>query len=250
MLNDLNNLRITTTEDGHLTKQHKLAIINDLKNTKRLSGGMLGLINKVTGTPKGNISGYRTDAKDKADIHSMATYRKVRNKLLENNIDINEWSHDLLDKIAFIMTLNTEPGEIRKQLYKTVANYDEINDDVINVLVNNYKAFDIKTNNKWHRFSLKMMKELIPEMLDTPKEQSTILNERGFIKQEKGLVTSANKLDISKITEDIYNPVVTKSIREALKIFNALLKKYSNIAYTVVEMPRDDNADDEKKRIT
>ena len=250
LLNDLNNLRITTTEDGHLTKQHKLAIINDLKNTKRLSGGMLGLINKVTGTPKGNIRGYRTDAKDKADIHSMATYRSVRNKLLENNIDINEWSHDLLDKIAFIMTLNTEPGEIRKQLYKTVANYDEINDDVINVLVNNYKTFDIKTNNKWHRFSLKMMKELIPEMLDTPKEQSTILNERGFIKQEKGLVTSANKIDISKITEDIYNPVVTKSIREALKIFNALLKKYSNIAYTVVEMPRDDNADDEKKRIT
>lgn len=249
LLNDLNNLRITSTEDGHLTKQQKLTIIDTLKNSKRLSGGMLSLIAKVTGTNKDEIHGYRTDAKDKPDIHSMATYRSIRNKLLENDIDINEWPHELLDKIAFTMTLNTEPGEIRKQLHKTIADYQEITDDVINILVDNHKVFDIKTNNKWHRFSIKLMKELIPEMLDTSKEQSTILNERGFIKQEKGLVTSTDKLNISKITEDIYNPVVTKSIREALKVFNALIKKYSNIAYAVVEMPRDDNEDDKKKRI-
>lgn len=125
---------------------------------------MLSLIAKVTGTNKDEIHGYRTDAKDKPDIHSMATYRSIRNKLLENDIDINEWPHELLDKIAFTMTLNTEPGEIRKQLHKTIADYQEITDDVINILVDNHKVFDIKTNNKWHRFSIKLMKELIPEI--------------------------------------------------------------------------------------
>lgn len=249
LLNDLNNLRISSAEDGHLTKQQKLEIIDNLKTKKSLSGGMLNLIKTVVGIDKDDISGYRKDANNKADIHSMSIYRSVRNKLLANGIDINEWSQELLDKIAFVMNLNTEPGEIRKQLYKLVYDYPEINDNVIDILVNNHTAFNVKTNNKWHRFSIKLMKEFIPELLDTSKEQSTILNERGFIKQEKGLVTSNGQLNIPMITDDIYNPVVTKSIREALKVFNALIKKYSNIAYTVVEMPRENNSDEQKKKI-
>lgn len=210
---------------------------------------MLGLIAKVTGTSKNEIRGYRVDAKNKPDIQSMAVYRTVHNKLLDSGIDINEWPHELLDKIAFIMTLNTEPGEIRKQLMARVADYAEITPTVIDTLVTNHTAFDVKTNNQWHRFSLKLMNELIPEMLNTSKEQSTILNERGLIKKEKGLVTAADKIDINKITDDIYNPVVTKSIREALKIFNVLVQKYPNIIYTVVEMPRESNEDEQKKKI-
>lgn len=242
-------MRITSTEDGHLTKEQKLEIIDELKHGKRLSGGMLNLVSKKTGTPKDEIRGYRVNEKNKADIQSMAVYRKVKNKFAENEIDINEWPTDLIDKIAFITTLNTDPGEMHNRLNELKDEFSEITDETIEIILSNSDAFKVTSNKKWHRFSLKMMKELIPEMMDTPKEQSTLLTERGFIKKEKNLVTPNGSINIKKITDDIYNPVVTKSIRETLKVFNALIKKYKNIEYVTIELPRESNQDEEKKKI-
>ena len=249
LLNDLNNLKITSTESGHLTKEQKLEIIKELKDKKRLSGGMLKVISDKTGTPKQEIRGYRVDEKNKPDIHSMAVYRKVRSKFLENSIDINNWPTDLIDQIAFVMTLNTDSGEIHKRLSNLKSDFSELNDESIEIILKNSEIFKISTNNKWHRFSIKMMKELIPEMEDTFKEQSTLLNERGFIKKSKDMVTPNGSINIRKITEEIYNPVVTKSIRESLKVFNKLIKKYDNIEYVIIELPRENNQDDEKKKI-
>lgn len=230
LLNDLNNLRITSTEDQHLTEEHKKEIIDEVKHASRLGGdGMLKLISKVTGTPKDEIRGYRTDEKDKPKIHSLAVYRKARNKFLEYGIDINDWPTEFIDEIAPIMTLNTEPGEIRKQLGQQAENYPFINDQVndhplLDLLVENHRLFIGESNNKWHRFSIKMMKELIPELLETTDEQSTILTNRGFIQQEHGVVKENGDIDINQVLEDIYNPVVVKSVREMLKVFNALKK--------------------------
>src|SRR5699024_4925130 len=52
-----------------------------------------------------------------------------------------------------------------------------------------------------------------------------------------------------EIANDIFNPVASKSVREALKIVNAVLKKYGHIEYIVIEMPRDKNLDEERKQI-
>lgn len=249
LLNDLNNLRITSTEDQHVTFEHKKEIIDTLRTTKRLSGGMMKLISTVTGTPRDEIRGYRIDAKDKPDIHSLNVYRKARNKFLDYDIDINDWPTDLLDEISPITTLNTEPDEIRQQLKERVQpRYTQLDDNVIELIVQNHQLFVGESNNKWHRFSLKMMNELIPEMLETSKEQSTILTERGFIKQETGVTKQNGDINIGKVLEDIYNPVVVKSVREMLKVFNALRKKYPNVDTVVIEMPREKNADDAKKR--
>lgn len=253
LLNDLNNLRITSTEDQHLTEEHKKTVIEELKHTSRLSGGMLKLISKVTGTPKDEIRGYRTNEKDKPEIHSLAVYRKARNKFIEYDIDINDWPIEFIDAIAPIMTLNTEPGEIRKQLNQLVQEYPLLNERVndgllLDILVENYRLFIGESNNKWHRFSIKLMKELIPELLATTDEQSTILTNRGLIQQEKGIVKENGDIDINQVLEDIYNPVVVKSVREMLKVFNALTKKYTNINTVVIEMPRETNADDAKRK--
>lgn len=249
LLNDLNNLRITSTEDQHLTTEHKEAIIEELRTTKRLSGGMLKLISKVTGTPKEEIRGYRIDAKDKPEIHSLSVYRKARNKFLDHKIDISDWPTELVDEIAPITTLNTEPSEIRQQLKDRVQpKYKELSNEVVKLIVENHGLFVGESNNKWHRFSIKMMNELIPEMLATPKEQSTILTERGFIKQETGVTKKSGAIDINAVLEEIYNPVVAKSVREMLKVFNALAKKYPNVDTVVIEMPREKNADEAKKR--
>lgn len=249
LLNDLNNLRITSTEDQHLTTEQKQEIIEELKRTTRLSGGMLKLISKVTGTPQEEIRGYRIDAKDKPEIHSFNVYRKIRNKFLDYDIDINDWPTELMDEIAPITTLNTEPNEIRQQLKERVQpRYMQLSDEVIELIVEHHHLFVGESNNKWHRFSIKMMSELIPEMLETSKEQSTILTERGFIKQETGILKENGDIDIEAVLDEIYNPVVVKSVREMLKVFNALIKKYPNVDTVVIEMPREKNMDEAKKR--
>lgn len=249
LLNDLNNLRIPTTEDHHLTKAQKEEIITELKNTSRLSGGMLKLISKVTKAPKEEISGYRKDEKDKPDLHSLAYYRKQKNMLEKEGIQIADFSEELLDELATMMTLNTEPGEIRKQLNKMANQYDILTPEVIEVLVKNHTAFVATSNHKWHRFSLKLMKEFIPELLETSKEQSTILCERGFIQSRASYLDENHHFNYVELRENLYNPVVRKSTCEMLKVFTAIQEKYPNIQNVIVELPRETNEDEQKRKI-
>lgn len=57
------------------------------------------------------------------------------------------------------------------------------------------------------------------------------------------------ELDTRLISEEIYNPVVGKSVRETIKIFNELMKKYQGVQYIVVDMPRDDNEKEAKNEL-
>lgn len=48
-------------------------------------------------------------------------------------------------------------------------------------------------------------------------------------------------------SEDIFNPVVRRSVRISFKILNALMKKYGTLDEVVIEMPRDRNSDEQRK---
>lgn len=249
VLNDLNNLRILSYEDEKLTQDDKEFIIDELKHSIK-TVSMIRLIKKVTGCSDADIKGYRVDAKDKPEISSMKIYRKVHKDLLKDNIDISDWPTDFIDRLSFIVTLNTENGEIRKQIQnRLVPDYDFLTADLIQIIIDNKSSFEISTNNKWHRFSVKTMKQLIPTMMERPVEQMTLLTELGLVKKDKKRFTSYKYLPYQEIANDIFNPVAAKSVREALKIVNAVMKKYGHIDYLVVEMPRDKNLDDAKKQI-
>ena len=76
----------------------------------------------------------------------------------------------------------------------------------------------------------------------------TILTRLG--KQKR--TSSSNKtkyIDEKRLTEEIYNPVVAKSVRQAIKIVNAAIKEYGDFDNIVIEMAREMNEDDEKKAI-
>lgn len=255
VLNDLNNLRILSYEDQKLTADDKKKIIDTLV-TSTGNVNVLKLVMKVTGCSDSDIKGYRTDSKDKAEIHSMAIFRKMHRDFHKIGVDITQWStadktyQDFLDDISFGMTLNTENGEIRRMLKEDwQADYPFLNDELIQLIIDNKSSFDIKTNNKWHRFSIKLMKELIPEMTARPVEQMTLIHELGLINENKNKYANNTYLPYREIAKDIFNPVASKSAREAMKITNAVLKKYKKLDYVVVEMPRDKNSDEEKKQI-
>ena len=244
LLNDLNNLTVPT-ETKKLSEEQKNQIINYVKNEKAMGPAKLfKYIAKLLSCDIADIKGYRIDKSDKAEIHTFEAYRKM--KTLET-IDIEKMSRDQLDKLAYVLTLNTEREGIQEALEHEFAD-GSFSQEQIDELVQFRKANSSIFGKGWHNFSVKLMMELIPELYATSEEQMTILTRLG----KQKTTSSSNKtkyIDEKLLTEEIYNPVVAKSVRQAIKIVNAAIKEYGDFDNIVIEMARETNEDDEKKAI-
>lgn len=244
LLNDLNNLTVPT-ETKKLSEEQKNQIINYVKNEKAMGPAKLfKYIAKLLSCDVADIKGYRIDKSDKAEIHTFEAYRKM--KTLET-IDFEKMSRDQLDKLAYVLTLNTEREGIQEALEHEFAD-GNFSQEQIDELVQFRKANSSIFGKGWHNFSVKLMMELIPELYATSEEQMTILTRLG----KQKTTSSSNKtkyIDEKLLTEEIYNPVVAKSVRQAIKIVNVAIKEYGDFDNIVIEMARETNEDDEKKAI-
>lgn len=244
LLNDLNNLTVPT-ETKKLSEEQKNQIINYVKNEKAMGPAKLfKYIAKLLSCGVADIKGYRIDKSDKAEIHTFEAYRKMRT--LET-IDIEQMEREKLDKLAYVLTLNTEREGIQEALEHEFAD-GSFSQEQVDELVQFRKANSSIFGKGWHNFSVKLMMELIPELYATSEEQMTILTRLG----KQKTTSSSNKtkyIDEKLLTEEIYNPVVAKSVRQAIKIVNAAIKEYGDFDNIVIEMARETNEDDEKKAI-
>ncbi|HBY91729.1 MAG TPA: type II CRISPR RNA-guided endonuclease Cas9 [Streptococcus sp.] len=244
LLNDLNNLTVPT-ETKKLSKEQKNQIINYVKNEKAMGPAKLfKYIAKLLSCDVADIKGYRIDKSGKAEIHTFEAYRKM--KTLET-LDIEQMDRETLDKLAYVLTLNTEREGIQEALEHEFAD-GSFSQKQVDELVQFRKANSSIFGKGWHNFSVKLMMELIPELYETSEEQMTILTRLGKPKT----TSSSNKtkyIDEKLLTEEIYNPVVAKSVRQAIKIVNAAIKEYGDFDNIVIEMARETNEDDEKKAI-
>lgn len=244
LLNDLNNLTVPT-ETKKLSEEQKHQIVTYVKNEKAMGPAKLfKYIAKLLSCDVADIKGYRIDKSDKAEIHTFEAYRKM--KTLET-IDIEQIEREKLDMLAYVLTLNTEREGIQEALDHEFAD-GTFSQEQIDELVQFRKANSSIFGKGWHNFSVKLMMELIPELYATSEEQMTILTRLG----KQKTTSSSNKtkyIDEKQLTEEIYNPVVAKSVRQAIKIVNAAIKKYGDFDNIVIEMARETNEDDEKKAI-
>lgn len=244
LLNDLNNLTVPT-ETKKLSEEQKNQIITYVKNEKAMGPAKLfKYIAKLLACDVADIKGYRIDKSDKPEIHTFEAYRKM--KTIET-IDVEQMEREKLDKLAYVLTLNTEREGIQEALEHEFAD-GTFSQEQVDELVQFRKANSSIFGKGWHNFSVKLMMELIPELYATSEEQMTILTRLG--KQKR--TSSSNKtkyIDEKQLTEEIYNPVVAKSVRQAIKIVNAAIKEYGDFDNIVIEMARETNEDDEKKAI-
>ena len=244
LLNDLNNLTVPT-ETKKLSEEQKNQIINYVKNEKAMGPAKLfKYIAKLLSCDVADIKGYRIDKSDKAEIHTFEAYRKM--KTLET-LDVKKMAREELDKLAYVLTLNTEREGIQEALEHEFAD-GTFSQEQVDELVQFRKANSSIFGKGWHNFSVKLMMELIPELYATSEEQMTILTRLG----KQKTTSSSNKtkyIDEKLLTEEIYNPVVAKSVRQAIKIVNAAIKEYGDFDNIVIEMARETNEDDEKKAI-
>ena len=237
LLNDLNNLTVPT-ETKKLSLEQKEEIIQFVKNAKTCGAkNILSRIAKMVGCKAEDITGVREDKDHKAEMHSFEAYRKM--KQLET-IDVTGLTREQLDQLGRILTLNTEREGILESIHEYLPG--TFTDEQIDELIQFRKKNTPLLNKGWHSFSLKLLNELIPELYHTSEEQMTILTRLGKQKPK-------NESAKTKYTEEIYNPVVAKAVRQTIKIVNKMLQERGDIDTIVVEMARDKNDEDQKKRI-
>lgn len=241
LLNDLNNLTVPT-ETKKLSEEQKKTIIEYAKSAKTLGAStLLKYIAKMIDASVDQIRGFRVDVNNKPEMHTFEVYRKMQS--LET-IPVWKLSREVLDEVAHILTLNTEREGIEEAInsnLKGTFNQDQVL-ELVQFRKNNSSLF----SKGWHNFSLKLMMELIPELYETSEEQMTILTRLG--KQKSKETSKRTKyIDEKELTEEIYNPVVAKSVRQAIKIINEATKKYGIFDNIVIEMARENNEEEAKK---
>ena len=240
-LNDLNNLTVPT-ETKKLSEEQKKTIVEYAKSAKTLGAStLLKYIAKMLDASVDQIRGYRVDVNNKPEMHTFEVYRKMQS--LET-ILVGELSREVLDELAHILTLNTEREGIEEAINTKLM--DVFSQDQVLELVQFRKNNSSLLSKGWHNFSLKLMMELIPELYETSEEQMTILTRWG--KQKSKEASKRTKyIDEKEVTEEIHNPVVAKSVRQAIKIINEATKKYGIFDNIVIEMARENNEEDAKK---
>ncbi|MBC1434047.1 type II CRISPR RNA-guided endonuclease Cas9 [Listeria rocourtiae] len=244
VLNDLSNLRISSIEGERLNREQKEAIVLEVLNSKDFgSAKMMKLIAKVASCTESDIKGYRIDKKEKPEFHTFEVYRKIQKASLAVGIVDQQLSRETYDRLAYILTLNTEASEIRNQIKGDAL---EISEEMMEVCIALKKKGSFST--KWHALSLKAMNEMIPELYATSKNQMQIIHERGLHQDRKAHFADYKYIPVEEILEDIYNPIAKRSIRQSLNIVNQVLKTYGEFSSIVVELPRDYISSDEEKK--
>lgn len=247
ILNDLNNLTIMSDskllENGKLSETAKRRIVEKIKSAKTVN--VKKIIGDVIGDKKCAISGARIDKNEKEIFHSFEAFNKMRRALDEIGFDINTLSREELDSVGYILTLNTDRESIQNGFTREGL---ELSEDVKDVLIRVRKT-NGSLFSKWQSFGLTIMNELIPELYTQSKNQMELLTDMGVFKSRGDRFAECNKIPAELIVEDIYNPVVSKTVRITIRILNALIKKYGYPDRIVIEMPRDRNSEEEKNRI-
>ncbi len=240
LLNDLNNISVNGRK---LSKEEKEAVINETKTSN--SFNIRKILKKATGEDIETLTGARLDKNEKEDFHKFAQYNLMRKEFEKNGFDITALSRENLDKIGRVLTLNTEKEAILNGFKLEGLSLPEEMADCLVCLRKQKGSFF----SKWQSFSLEIMLKLIPGLYEQPKNQMELLSDMGVFKTSKDIFKNCNNIPASAILENIYNPVVSRSIRITVQVVNALLKKYGYPEQIIVEMPRDKNEEDMKKRI-
>lgn len=239
LLNDLNNLTINGRK---LEEKEKRLIVQTVLTSNSIN--MKKIIGKVIGESVEEWSGARVDKNDKEIFHTFSAYNKMRKALESIDADITRFTREDLDEIGHILTINTDKDSILTAFENSpIILSNEEKECLVGVRKKNGADF-----NKWHSFSLRIMNELIPELYAQPKEQMTLLTEIGAFKSKTDEYKGLKYIPVDDVCEEILNPVVRRSVRVSARVINALIRKYGTISDIVIEMPRDRNSDEEKKR--
>lgn len=241
LLNDLNNLVV---EGRKLTEEEKKEILDEILSSNRVI--MTNIIKKITKIEdENNIKGFRIDKKGNPEYHTFEIERKISKFLKDTDIDYDNLNIEEKDELAKILSKSMDYKSLVNNCKNSFLNFTEEETKLL---------FDFLQNNKnlysrWHSFSLKLMREMREDLYTKRINQMNFLTEKGIKKSLKGTFENHKYIPIGFLDDEIYNPIVRRSINQSIKIINAIFKKYGDLESIVIEMPRDTNEEEQKKKL-
>lgn len=267
-LTRLNNLRIVT--DGvtrQLTEQERLRCLplpyqqaGDL--TYKQLGTVLtkaGLLE--AGSFKFTGLAYPTEAQkaegkakdpESATLIKIPTWQELRQTFTKADLD-DEWKKlsvdalcgepEILDQIAWVLSVYKDDDEVRAELAKLpLPNRDALIEALLNI------RFD-----KFHSLSLKALRAIVPHMEKGLRYDEACVEAgyhhsqlhkvgEGEHKYLPPLYAGRDKDGRLRFAEDAdipRNPVVLRSLNQARKVVNAIIRRYDSPAAVHIEMARD-----------
>lgn len=245
-LNDVNNLTINGEK---ISFEEKQQVYHELMNSSVSIGvkTFLKTVAKMKGVSVDSIQGYRLTKADEPEMHLLPLWSGLNRAIRkEFHVDIEDvLSQETLQELDYVCTLNVSD---LPSLKSALSQLCEVPVEWHQTLIQFISA-NKGTIKKWHGFSRKALIELIPQLWETSDNQMQIITRKGLggsnsESRYKGKVLSADLL-----VDEIYNPVVQRSVRETVKIVNAIMQKYGVMDRIVVEMARDQNAPLTKKAL-
>lgn len=241
LLNDLNNI---TVEGRKLTEEEKKNIVEDILSSNNVR--IMTIIKKNTGLDDINdIKGFRIDKNGKPEFHTFEVERKIKKFLKGTSINYEEYDIEKKDKLAEVLSLSMDYKTLKK---KCNEEFSEFTDEDVQMLFT-YLQSNKSAYARWHSFSLKIMREMREELYSEPKNQMNILTEKGIKKNIQDSFKGYKYIPVGFLNEEIYNPVVRRSVNQSIRIVNAIIKKYGDLEAIVIEMPRETNEKEQRKKL-
>lgn len=245
ILNDLNNLRYPSEEKGKmtsLTQEEKEYLIETyLKNGKKITlkniAKLLGLSDELV------IKGARLDMKSGKPIFTeFLGYKQIKKYLKDISLpDGFLENRDVLDEVVNILTAEKNFKRREDQLSELfIKHFEDSLDEVIAALENDTYF------KEYHSLSKEIIEKILPELWETDRNQMQIFTDRGFAKDRMTMLQSGKNIQFDD--EAILSTVAKRAHREAIKVTNAVRKQYGELAYVVIEMAREKNSDEKRKK--
>ncbi|MDD4157303.1 MAG: type II CRISPR RNA-guided endonuclease Cas9 [Candidatus Cloacimonetes bacterium] len=235
ILNDLNNLKINQEK---ITQEQKEQIIELMKKEK--GDFTIKKLCKFLDVEETFISGFRQDKSNKNLISQFTGYKKIRNVVINKELNKLVYENEeYVDKIIEILAVKRGIDERKielKKIDKTI-----FSEEVADALAH------ISGCKEYHSLSFKAMRTMIPDLLATTDNQMQLITKYGIQKENLNIYKEKN--DIMLDQKAVISPVALRAQNEAIKIINTIRRIYGELDTIVIEMARDKNSADEKKRI-
>jgi len=245
LLNDLNNL---TVNGRKLSEQEKRKIISSILSTKNVGvTTMVKLIKVATGLGNDiDIKGYSVDKDEKMVFnHTFEAERKLSRFLQDTSINYEDFSLEDKDRLSEILNKSKDYKSLVKNCEDEFSNFKE--DDM--ALLFSFLQKNKTLYSNWHSFSLKIMREMRGDLYKNPKNQMNLLIEKGIKKSIEADFSKYKYIPLNFLDDEIYNPVVKRSVNQSIKIINSIIKKHGDLEAIIIEMPRDANEKEEREKL-
>lgn len=231
-LNDLNNLTINGEKISIEEKQRVVKYVNEY------GGITIKKLLKLLNVDEENVSGWRIDKNNKSLLTEFKGYGKVLKIFKKYNQEDLLEDKNIVDNIIDINTKTKGIDERQKLISKE---YPNLNKDIVK------EVSSMKGVSGYHSLSFKAMREINKEMLVTEMNQMQILHQLDVF--DKNRKSTKGQKKIYPDDEAILSPVAKRAHRETFKVINKLREKYGEFDSIVIEVTRDKNTQEQKKRI-